>query len=333
MNDVTRALAEAVTVAGRAPSIHNTQPWRFVVNGPDSGLELHTEPSRHLSELDPEGRMMLVSCGAALHHAVVALAAAGWRTHVERTGADTGPVARVRVTGRGTPDPVADKRLSAVPRRHTDRRPVPPVAVPADALAAVCRAVTDTGLGLHVLRPRQVVELAVAVDRATRAEAGDERLRAELAGWVGGERPSGTGIPDAAIPGSPPQTTVPGRDFGVDGTLTAAPGHDERAAYAVIYGAGDRPADWLRAGEALSAAWLDAVAAGLTLLPVSAPAEIASTRPGLGRLVANVGFPYLVVRLGVAHPDAGGDTAVGTPRLPAGEIVGDRSGGAVPFGP
>jgi hypothetical protein len=302
-------------VAGKAPSIHNTQPWRFVVGG--SGLELHTEPSRQLPELDPDGHMMLVSCGAALHHAAVALAAAGYRTHVERTGAAQGLVARLRVDGAGEPDPVAVRRLEAVPRRHTDRRPVAPVAVPAAALAAVSRAVTGAGLGLHVLRPGQVVELAVAVDRASHAEGTDERQRAELAGWVGGTRPSGTGIPDAAIPRSAPETTVPGRDFTINGTLTAAPGHDERAVYAVVYGSGDRPTDWLRAGEALSAGWLDAVAEGLTLMPVSAPAEIASTRLRLGRLVANVGFPYLVVRLGLAQE---GET-VATPRLPVGEII------------
>jgi nitroreductase len=315
MNDVTRALAEAVTVAGRAPSIHNTQPWRFVVDGTDRAIELHIEPSRQLLELDPEGRMMFVSCGAALNHAVVALNAAGWRTAVDRTGTDF--TARVRVTGHGEPDALAVSRLAAVPRRQTDRRPVAALPVPAEALAKISRAVTGTGLGLHVLRGREVVDLAVAVDRALLAEGSDDRQRAELAAWVGGARPAGTGIPDAAIPGSAPETTVPGRDFGVNGTLAAAPGHDERAVYAVLYGTGDRPADWLRAGEALSAAWLDAVAEGLTLLPVSSPAEIPGARLRLGRLVANVGFPYLVVRLGMAHPD-GPD---GTPRLPVEHIV------------
>lgn len=324
MNDVTKALAEAVTVAGRAPSIHNTQPWRFVVDGPEQALELRTESSRQLLELDPEGRMMFVSCGAALHHAVVALDAAGWRTHVERTGStgsDAGLVARVCVTGRAEPDPLAVRRLAAVPRRRTDRRPVAATPVPADALAAVSRAVTNTGLGLHMLRGREVIDLAVAVDRALQAEGSDDRQQAELAAWVGGARPSGTGIPDAAIPGSAPETTVPGRDFGINGTLAAAPGHDERAVYAVLYGTGDRPADWLRAGEALSAAWLDAVTEGLTLLPVSSPAEIPSARLRLGRLVANVGFPYLVVRLGVAHTPEQAPEPVGTPRLPAGAIV------------
>lgn len=319
MNDMTRALARAAEVARRAPSIHNSQPWRLVVA--DAVLEVRAEPSRQLTELDPDGHMLLISCGAALHHAETALAAEGWQTGIERISATSGPVARIRVTGPGTPDRIAVRRLAAIPHRHTDRRPVPPEAVPAGALAAVTRAVSGTGLRVHMLRPDQVVDLAVAVDHAIRAERADDRQRAELAGWAGGDRPTGTGVPASAIPGSAPQTTVPGRDFGVTGTLPPGAGHDEAAAYAVVFGAGDTPVDWLRAGEALSAGWLDAVDHGLTLLPFSAPTEIASTRLLVQRLVAHVGYPYLVVRLGVATAD----TVPDTPRLPAGETLDVRS--------
>jgi hypothetical protein len=213
---------------------------------------------------------------------------------------------------------VAVRHLAAIDRRHTDRRPVPPEPVPADALAAVVTAVTGTGLQLHVLRPEQVVELAAAVDHAMRAEQADERQSAELSRWVGGDRANGTGIPDSAIPAEAPQTTVPGRDFGVAGTLPPGAGHDETAVYAVLYGTGNLPADWLRAGGALSAAWLEAVDRGLTLLPFSAPAEIAATRLLLQRLVSYVGYPYLVVRLGVAPRD---DAMAHTPRLPAEETL------------
>jgi hypothetical protein len=314
-SEITHALTAAASVAGRAPSFHNTQPWRLVVDGPV--LEVFLEPSRRLDEVDPAGHMALLSCGAAVEYARVALAANGWRTRIDRAagapGAGGGLLARVMVVGRAEPDPTAARRLAAVERRHSDRRPVPPVPVPTPALAAVVSAVTGAGRQLHVLRSEQVVELAVAVEHAMRAEGTDERLAAELAGWIGGTRTDGTGIPDTAIPAQAPRTTVPGRDFGVAGTLPAGAGHDEHAVFAVLYGAGDTPVEWLRAGEALAAGWLDAVGNGLTLLPFSAPAEIASTRLILHRLLSNIGFPYLVVRLGVAPT---GSAAPGTPRLP-----------------
>jgi hypothetical protein len=70
----TKALfRKAVERASRAPSIHNTQPWHFVVR-PDI-LEMYDESDRQLRALDPTGRQMVISCGCALFNARVGLAA------------------------------------------------------------------------------------------------------------------------------------------------------------------------------------------------------------------------------------------------------------------
>jgi len=311
----TRALVAAAESAGRAPSIHNTQPWRWTVRG--DVLELRADRARQLPELDPDRHLLLISCGAALHHARIALAAEGWAYQVERTAGD--PLARIRVTERTGADPAAMRRFQTTMVRHTDRRPVSTEPVDPTALDAIEAAVQAESAQLHVLRPNQVLELAAAVDAALRAEGTDERQHEELARWVGGERPEGTGIPDAAIPHDPPQTTVPGRDFGVSGTLPIDAGHDIAAVYAFLYGDGDTDADWLRTGEALSAAWLDAIDHGLALLPISAPVEIASTRHLLRQMLADVGHPHIVVRLGTADPDHAGPPH--TPRLPADQTI------------
>jgi nitroreductase len=93
---------------------------------------------------------------------------------------------------------------------------------------------------------------------------------------------------------------VPGRDFAHAGTLPVGAGHDRAAAYAVLYGPGDEPADWLRAGEALSAGWLAATERGMAVLPYSAVVELPAIRAALRRVLASVGYPYLVLRLGTA---------------------------------
>ncbi|MEV6495423.1 nitroreductase, partial [Actinoplanes sp. NPDC051633] len=66
----------------RAPSVFNTQPWKWRI-GTDT-MELTAELDRHLAATDPDSRLLLLSCGAALHHARTALAAEGWAVTVAR---------------------------------------------------------------------------------------------------------------------------------------------------------------------------------------------------------------------------------------------------------
>src|SRR2546423_14501831 len=75
-------LRRAATRAIQAPSIHNTQPWTFVLS--DETLEIHVDPERRLNVLDPRGRQLVISCGCALFNARVAIAAAGHESIVER---------------------------------------------------------------------------------------------------------------------------------------------------------------------------------------------------------------------------------------------------------
>src|SRR3954454_11018719 len=94
----------AIALANRAPSVHNSQPWRWRI-GPHS-LHLFTDPTRMLPATDPEGRDLRLSCGAALHHLRVALLAAGWGSVVHRL-----------------PDPGHPEHLAAVELRSAQPTP------------------------------------------------------------------------------------------------------------------------------------------------------------------------------------------------------------------
>jgi nitroreductase len=306
-------LAAAARAAGLAPSVHNTQPWRWRVH-PDR-LDLYAQRDRQLGIADPDGRLLAISCGTALHHARLALAAEGWQPVVALlpTPDDPDHLAELRLGEHVGASPEAVARYQAAEVRRTDRRPLAATPVPPATLAAVRAAVEAERAHLHVLRPDQVAELAVAAARAGELAEDDERVRAELAYWVGGPHPAGTGLPPESIPTQPPRTRVPERDFGQPGTLAAPDGGDEAATYAVIFGEVDAPAGWLSAGQALSAAWLTATGHGVALLPFSAPVEVPATRATLRRLLAGLGHPYLALRLGVPDPDHPGPPH--TPRL------------------
>jgi hypothetical protein len=315
----TADLAAAARLAGLAPSIHNTQPWRWRVFG--STLQLWAVRERQLPRTDPLGRMLTISCGAALHHARVALAAEGWQVAVDRLPDPAQPdlLAAATVRHRIDVTPEAVRLLQTARVRRTDRRPVTDTPVDPAVIEHLRRVSEREGARLHVLRRDEVIELAGAASRAHRVEGLDPDWVEELAYWAGGERRQGLGVPDATIPSQPPPTTVPDRDFGPSGTLPIWPGHDREAVYAILYGDEDAGLAWLRAGEALSAVWLEAMLHGLTVLPLSAAIEVPQTRQALQRMLAGLGEPFLVLRIGVG--DADHVAPPHAPRLPAEQIV------------
>jgi nitroreductase len=319
MDTTADTLVEAATLAGHAPSIHNSQPWRWVVRR--DALDLYREHNWRLRVTDPDGRLSTLSCGAALHHAVTALAAQGFETQVARLPdpADPSHLARIAVTDR---IPVAADAVRAVQTlqiRHTDRRPVTGAPIDDDQLRSVTAVVEREGAWLHVLPRDGVIELGAATSYAQKTEAAEPAWQAELAYWTGGTRPTGSGIPDTAIPERPTETTVASRDFGHAGTLPISAEHDQGATFVILYGQDDDAKDWLRAGEALSAAWLTAIELGVSVLPLSATVEVAATRVVLRRLLSGLGEPYLVLRLGRADPDHAGPPH--PPRLPTAQNI------------
>jgi hypothetical protein len=78
-----RTVRSALELANRAPSVHHSQPWRWCP-GPNS-VHLYADLRRWLPATDAEGRDLIVSCGAELHHLRVALGVAGFSTSVRRT--------------------------------------------------------------------------------------------------------------------------------------------------------------------------------------------------------------------------------------------------------
>jgi Nitroreductase family len=299
----TNPLRTAAEAALRAPSIFNTQPWRWRV-GTDV-LELYADPDRQLPVVDPDHRLATVSCGIALHHARTALAAEGHTDAVDRLPDAARPdlLARVRITGRHSPDPADVRRYQSTLIRHTDRRLFTDQPVPADALDRLRNAAEAEGAHLYLLRDDDIPALAAAVAHAQDVEMADPAYRAELSRWTHRLEASRDGVP-AETATAPAQRTVPVRDFSgtATGGVPAGPGTDRQAVFAVLAGDRDEPDTWLRAGEALSAVLLTAVTEGLSVSPMSDVTEVAGTRETLRGMLSGIGHPFLALRIGVAEP-------------------------------
>ena len=318
-NEARAALEAAARASLRSPSVFNTQPWKWRITG--DLLELSSDPARRLGVTDAEGRLLLLSCGGALHHARVALAAAGLLADVQRLPDERRPdlLARLRVTGRTAPDPAAKDLAAAISRRRTDRRAFGARRVPEQTLTRLRRLVEAQGAYLHVVPDDRVPELAVSVDEAADVEYFDPAYRTELTHWTTRPAWTGDGVPPATAV-EPALRRVPARDFLPHGSpgLLAGAGEDQGASYVILFGTGDRPSDLLRAGEAMSALLLSATSEGVSTAPISEAVEIAWPRQLLRRLLSGIGEPYLVIRLGYVDS---GDTLPVSPRREAREII------------
>jgi nitroreductase len=297
------ALAQAARRALYAPSVFNTQPWRWRLSR--QVLELRVDQTRQLGVADPAGRLLTISCGTALHHARVSLTAAGYDSEVERLpDADQADLlARVRIAGPHEPGRDELALSAAIERRRTDRRAYGDESVPAPLVDLLREAVSAQGANLHLVREDQMPMLAVAVLRAGDLEVADPDYRSELTRWTNRPPWSGDGVP-AYTAVQPAPRPVPVREFalGPEPGRDAGPGSDHGAAYAILFGERDDRAGWLRAGEALSALLLTATANGLSASPISDVIEVGATRELLRGLLSGLGHPYVAVRFGYGPP-------------------------------
>ncbi len=323
-------LRRVVDVARLAPSVHNTQPWRWQVR--DGGLDLRADLSRSLPVADPQGRNLVISCGAALHHAVVAARAMRLTAFEAPLPDPDDPqlLARLELT-RGGVDRDAEEDLLAIRERCTDRRRFTSWPVPDERVLALARsacawgaeavAVTDVSLRFR---------LEALLERARIAQATDPRVVEETRLWIDHGRLDG--LPSTTVPtthGRPREhhsrfDTVPTPGTGplpspvegpVDGRLL-----ESSEGLVVIATERDDPSAWVCAGETLSALWLRATREGLSVVPLSQVVEVASTRQSLSReLPPHRDQPQVVVRLG--WQEISRSTLPRTPRRPLHDVL------------
>ena len=303
-----RTVRSAIELAARAPSVHNSQPWRWTVGR--HVVHLHADRQRRLPATDADGRDLTVSCGAVLHHLRVALAAAGVRPIVHRmpNPGDRDRLATLELKpGRATD---ADLELAAaIIRRRTDRRPFGNRPIHEDSRRQLEGAAAGQGAILRVVddgRPR--VALLDAIREAALAQQDMPGYATELRTWSG-HRTGPDGVPAANLLQREAAGVPAARPFASGDLGPISASQQDGAILAVLGTASDDTLSQLRAGEALSAVLLTATRLGLASCPLSQPLEIGSTRRMLrDGVLGGTLSPQLVLRLG--RPPVG-------PSLPA----------------
>lgn len=315
----TAALVRAVS---RAPSVHNSQPWRLRVRGAD--VDLVERADVVLPWHDPEGRDRLLSCGAAL--ANLQLAARALRREITTSYPSGEDVAATVHTRPGGVPSLADlARYYAIGRRRSYRRDFAPGSVREEDLAELLAAVEEPAV--RALVPPDVEPLAEMLGFATRVFRSDAAYQRELDAWTAhtfGSRALGAvdGVPEAAFGDAPlPAAGLVRRTTPVPDDVRLA----ERLAAEtlVVFCTGDdtRRAH-LDAGAALQRVWLEATVHGLAGSVLTQPLHLTGFREHLVERLGLPGLPQAIFRCGqpVSTPPP-------SPRLPLGDLLSDVPGG------
>ncbi len=304
----------AVEAAVHAPSVNNTQPWWFSTGDREVGV--HADVERRLLLADPDGREMMISCGAALFTARVAIRYLGLVPTVSVLPDPDLPnlVARIRYGNEQTAPVEYERQLFAeIPRRRTHRGGFDAEPLPAGLISALRDEASREKATLRVMAEEgqrgALAAVVEAADYALRLDAARVREQSRWAPPPGSPRRDG--VPPTAYPARPERTepSFPSRDFAHGhgwGLPPSGTGAVPRSAgvVAVLTTAADRPEDWVDAGQALQRVLLLASSCGATAALHSQPLEVAELRAFIKTVLCDGAYPQMVVRVGTSDQAA-----------------------------
>ncbi len=287
-----------------APSRHNTQPWTFEIEGDE--LRAYADPTRSLPVADPDGRQLVMSCGAALVNLRLAAAHFGHATSLEVLAGHRrdGLLARVRLEERSASTPETEEMFRAIPRRRTNRLPLDGRDPPEGLVTSLLREARREGAFLRPVEQEQRRVVADLVGEGDGRQWSSSRFRAELAGWT--RTNSSTrrdGLPGFALGMSDVAAFLQPLLVRMQSRARAEADRDRRRALGskvllVLSTQGDGVAEWVRAGVALQRVLLRATAAGLFASYFSQPIETPALRSRLADVIGDRGAPQVMFRLG-----------------------------------
>jgi nitroreductase len=319
---VEEMLRFALRYAILAPSSHNSQPWRFWIDG--AAVELYVDLSRRLPVVDPADRELVMSCAAALKNLTVALNYFGEGFDVtlfpEPDRVDL--LARLELVSRpAAATPQLKDLFAAITRRHTTRRTFDPAAVTEQVFLELRRAALDDQAGLFEVPRHKRRAVAYLVADADTVQMSDPQFRRELAYWMRPNHPAtADGMPGYALGYSDLQSVVGPlvvRTFDVGASQAAKDEDLARGSplLAVLATPADDPAGWVAAGQAMQHVLLTAAAAGLQASFLNQPIEVQTLRAKLASELGLTGYPQLLMRFGY------GQVGSATPRRPVRDVL------------
>ncbi|GAA2807016.1 Acg family FMN-binding oxidoreductase [Kribbella solani] len=298
-----------------APSMHNTQPWRFRFVG--ETVEVYRDRTRELPAEDPSRRMLFVSLGAAIFNLRVAAAARGSGSEVRHLVDQQRPDLVAVVELGGPPSESMAGLAPYLSQRRTNREPFAAERLPGQVRVELdlCARVEGAVLQWLDTKSRQWWT-RIATNEAAAADDDDEARTAERRQWVGGDRAS-DGVPSSALGSRVAGGNPVVRELAATVADEARPVADfeREPQLAVLATRYDGPIEWLRAGQALEHVLLEATARGVATSLLNQAVEHEELRPQISDPLEPWQRPQAVIRFGYGPP------VPPTPRRPIAEVL------------
>jgi hypothetical protein len=294
--------------AGLAPSMHNTQPWRFEITG--QVVDVLLDEDRTLPAEDRSGRLVRIGLGAAAFNLRVAAAMLGYETTLAIDPDPERPDIAVRiflgVRHRMTISPLGGL-YGEIRRRHTYRGPLMAVPVPPAVLEQLSSSARAEGADLRWLDQPAKDRLRHILHAADVLELHDEDRLTERGRWVGGDRAT-DGVPADALGPMPVRPAVI-RDLsaGFDAGSRGEAVFETDPRIAVLTTAVDDSVAWTRAGMALQHTLLTATSYDVAVSFLNQALEHVPQRAQVQDIVGRSVRPQLILRAGYPA-QAGADT-------------------------
>lgn len=305
LSPMTATIKDVLEYARLAPSVHNTQPWRFAIDG--SAVVLIVEPSRALDAGDPTQRELWVSLGVCLEALLQSANGLGFTTEIAflQTDSPKGEVARILLT------PSRDSRpeiLEALKNRHSYRGPMKPSTIPESLIATCNDAIKDIpNVSLILIQDKErVARIADITDKGMRLALSSAKFRKELAPLLNYNWSSartglhGFVLNHGALGSIWEKWSV---ILGLDSKRKAQADKQkvlESSGLLFIVSKGDVPRFWLDVGRAYMRVVLEITKAGFAHSTLTAPVEAARFHEDVENMLATKHRIQSMIRIGEA---------------------------------
>lgn len=299
---------DLIRYAVLAPSSHNSQPWKFGIEG--NTIRIYPDFNRRLPIVDPKDRELYISIGCALENLVISAKSLGYQSEVEYFPADEKKEC-IRIRLSNLKRTVEDPLFLAIPKRQSTRNEYNGKAVPTSDLPNSNSKHSKIKNELITDKDR-IESITEWIREGDRIQIADDSFVMELKNWIRfNEKEAlqkGDGLLTLCSGGPSIPTWIGNIVFSLvlsgdtqgdtDARLTRS-----SSGIVIFTSEEDDRNDWIETGRAYERWTLSATSRNIKSAFMNQPIEVPKLRDQLrSRLNIGKNFPQLVARYGYSAP-------------------------------